>query len=328
MANFLLYKYKFEKTDERLLFSDKEGETLSNEALNNMLNKALISAFKESANKSLTLYSIKGEGEPESYPNDIRNSIDGVTMLEVRNNKTKKVMPLNKNEEEAIGHYPICWVFIDSRPTSTAILVQQKFDVFPKTETVVELLSDYVSRTLDLSTLGWKLTTEKRICKGSIWDLVRTRTTYGHDRVKCLTLKFDGKRPANPDCQVDTALQMILEKLASPEGEIKLSSDDPAKKLLDETMPDVKNTVDLLIENQYRIKVGFDKSGSFEYGKNADAIYGIEDNFCTMFKDGESVITDAGQGFELIFWLDKLMPDDTEHEYSTIQKKNRTRNGR
>ena len=76
------------------------------------------------------------------------------------------------------------------------------------------------------------------------------RTANDQDRVKSLFLRLESKRP-NENNEVDTALQTILRKLAVPEGELKLTSDDNARKILDETKEDVRRTVDMLIENNY-----------------------------------------------------------------------------
>ena len=43
--------------------------------------------------------------------------------------------------------------------------------------------------------LGWKFVTEKRLCRGSIWDIVKTRTAQGQDRVRSLSIVLSGKKP-------------------------------------------------------------------------------------------------------------------------------------
>ncbi len=118
-----------------------------------------------------------------------------------------------------------------------------------------------------------------------------------------------------------------MDKLAAPEGELKLFTDDVTRKLLDETKKDVRETVDLLIENQYRLKIGFERSGSVEYGRKADAVYGIADSVCEEFENGQPIFGDRGQAtFNLVKWLDTIMPEDDGHIYS--QSERRTRNGK
>ena len=111
---------------------------------------------------------------------------------------------------------------------------------------------------------------------------------------------------------------MLLEKLDAPEGELTLTSGDPAKRLLDETQKDIRRTIDLLIENQYRMRVGFYKSGSVEYGKKTEAIYGIEDKICSRFADSSSASlfekTEDG-GTTLQQWLDTIIHDESDYEY-------------
>lgn len=326
MANFLFYKYRFEKTDERTLFSHETGEVLTETSLNERFAQDL--ADKAKNRTSLNLYEVKADKQgvtsPESYANDIRRCDSGIALLDVRNNKHKTVMPIDKMQAEQIGHYPYCLVIIDTRPDCHAILVQQKADAFKSPDAVIGLIADYCSRELDLSMLGWKFVTEKRLCRGSIWDIVKTRTAQGQDRVRSLSIVLSGKKP-NENNEVDKALQMILDKLAAPEGELKLTSDDAAKKILDDTKEDVRNTVDMLIENKYSMKIGFEKSGSVEYGKEAAAVYGIADSVCEEFEHGTVVMMDNGSsGYNMETWLDTLMPEDGTHTYAEpeVRKKN------
>ena len=330
MANFVFYKYRFEKTDERTLFDQETGEELTESSINDKFAADL--ASKAENRNSLNLYDIKADKQgvtaPESYANDIRRYDSGIALLDVRNNKHKTVMPIDKMEAEQIGHYPYCLVIIDTRPDSRAILVQQKVDAFKSPDVVVGLIAEYCTRELGLSMLGWKLVPEKRLCRGSIWDIVKTRTAQGQDRVRSLSIVLAGKKP-NENNEVDKALQMILEKLAAPEGELKLTSDDAAKKILDDTKEDVRNTVDMLIENEYRMKIGFDKSGSVEYGKQAAAVYGIADIVCDEFVNGVTVMMDDGStGYSIEIWLNTLMPEDDAHTYIEAEKKKRNGRGK
>ena len=330
MANFVFYKYRFEHTDERTLFDRETGEELTESSINEKFAADL--ASKAENRNSLNLYDIKADKQgvtaPESYANDIRRYESGIALLDVRNNKHKNVMPIDKMQAEQIGHYPYCLVIIDTRPDCRAILVQQKADAFKSPDAVMGLIADYCTRELGLAMLGWKFVTEKRLCLGSIWDIVKTRTTQGQDRVRSLSIVLTGKKP-NENNEVDKALQMVLEKLAAPEGELKLTSDDAAKKILDDTKEDVRNTVDMLIENEYRMKIGFDKSGSVEYGKQAAAVYGIADTLLQEFENGVTAIMDDGSaGYRVEIWLNTLMPEDDAHTYIEAEKKKRNGRGR
>lgn len=44
------------------------------------------------------------------------NSFGGVTMLQVRNNKHKKVIPIDRLEELDVSHYPYTLAIVDARP--------------------------------------------------------------------------------------------------------------------------------------------------------------------------------------------------------------------
>ncbi len=320
MANFLFYRYLFEKTGDQNLFSTETGEHLTEEYFDGKMAEDLRRKF-ESGTRELNLYAMKtdrsGVQSSEQYYNEIMRVADGIALLQVRNNKHKKVMPKDSTETVDVDHFPFCWIIVDTRPSSKALLVQLKKDTFRNADDVADLIRGYVSRTLGLAQLGWKMTLEKRNCVGTIWDIVRSRTAAGRDRVKMLSIIIEQKR-ANEANEVDKALQIVLEKLAAPEGEMRLTSDDDAKKLLDETKEDVRNTVDMLIDNQYRMRIGFEKSGSMEYGRAAEAVYGVDDRVCQNFEAGaDELVPD----YTLKYWLDALMPEDGSHNYVQTERK-------
>ena len=320
MANFLFYRYRFEKTGDQNLFSEQTGEHLTEENINERMEEDLRSKGSR-GEKKLNLYAMKtdrsGVQSSEQYYNEIMRVADRIALLQVRNNKHKKVMPKDSTETVDVDHFPFCWVIVDTRPGSKAILVQMKKDTFKNADDVADLIRSYVTRTLGLAQLGWEMTLEKRNCVGTIWDIVRSRTAAGRDRVKMLSIIIEKKR-ANEANAVDKALQMVLEKLAAPEGEMRLTSDDDAKKLLDETKEDVRNTVDMLIDNQYRMRIGFEKSGSVEYGRAAEAVYGVDDKVCQNFEAGaDELVPD----YTLKYWLDALMPEDESHNYVQTERK-------
>lgn len=330
MANFLFYRYKFvQGPSDASLFPVDSDKPVSNELHNRRLADDLLSKAT-SGTKRLTLYAnVKernGDTRTENYENDILNYHDGVFMLHVRNNKSKKFMPIDKDQAQKVGHYPYALVIVDTRPGSQAILVQQKKEAFENADVVADLIVDYCMRELGLSLLGWEMRKERRTCKGTIWEVVKLRTANDQDRVKSLFLRLESKR-ANENNEVDTALQTILRKLAVPEGELKLTSDDNARKILDETKEDVRRTVDMLIENNYSMRIGFERSGTVEYGKKAPAVYGVADAVCDQFQNGAGKFGFNGaQPYDLFAWLDTLMPEDMSHEYVVVEKKKR--NGR
>lgn len=73
MANFVFYKYRFEHTDERNLFSKETGEGLSDASLNQQFYNDLATKYKN--HTSLNLYDIKadrkGVESPEIYANEV-----------------------------------------------------------------------------------------------------------------------------------------------------------------------------------------------------------------------------------------------------------------
>ena len=328
MANFLFYRYRFVPVEEVDMFM-KQDESVEPSQYDEVHNPRFSEdlSTKASGIKKLNLFQFKkdrkGVQTSVQYENDVLNYNSGVMMLQVRNNKHKKVIPIDKLDALDIPHYPYTLVIVDTRPDSQAILIQQKTSAFKNTEEVAKLVAEYCSRELKLPELGVAMCPQMRVCKGSIWDIVTMRTMKGQDRVKSFTLKLDKKRP-NTKNEVDKALQLVLEMFCAPEGELKLSSKKEGAAIFDETREDMRNVVDMLIQNKYHMKVGFEKSGTVEYGKETPAIYGIDDNVCLEFMKGEPHIGSGELGEYYLFdWLDMLMPEGSGYSYKQPQKKKR-----
>ena len=69
-------------------------------------------------------------------------------MLQVRNNKHKRVIPIGRLEELDVPHYPYTLVIVDVRPGCQVILVQQKKSAFNNPDAVARLVAEYCSREL------------------------------------------------------------------------------------------------------------------------------------------------------------------------------------
>lgn len=323
MINFFYYKYCFKQTRDANLFSVENKKKITAEYINEQFADHLEFVLTKGT-KSLNLFGIKTdkkqEQSPESYGNTIVNSHDGVFMLFVHNNKTKKIVPKEIEEEIKVDHHPYACVIVDTRPGFQSILVQQKKNAFPNTDYVVELILNECTQQLGLWKTNFEVDYEKLYHRGSIWDIVKYRVENGKDRVKSLCLKFTEKEP-NEENEVDRALQSILTKFSADEGELKLVSDEKAKKLLEETQETVRRTVDLLIENDYSMKIGFEKSGDVEYGKKTQALYGLDEKVYEEFKIKNPQLGNGGRPhYELTEWLNAIVPQDEIHEYIQTEK--------
>ena len=110
----------------------------------------------------LNLFNLKidkktGEQTSVQYENDILHCLDDVVMLQVRNNKHKKVIPIDQLEALDVQHYPYTFVIVDMRPGNQAILVQQKSSVFKNPDEVTGLVRDCCNRVLKLANFGLEM---------------------------------------------------------------------------------------------------------------------------------------------------------------------------
>ena len=167
MANFFFFRYHFVQVDEPDLFSEvEEGVT----------------DFDERHNPR--------------FAEGVAINADGIGKLNLFNFKVDKKTgeQTSVQYENYILHYPCTFVIVDMRPGNQAILVQQKSSAFKNPDEVAALVTDYCSRVLQLSSLGLKMRLDKRLCKGSIWDVVSMRTDREQDRVKSFTFLINKKR--------------------------------------------------------------------------------------------------------------------------------------
>ena len=180
MTNFLFYRYNFEQSGDKDLFSVKEHEYVSNDFLNGKLKENLHSIYSNSGSKELNLYDTKidknGDQSSEIFINEIIKIINGIVLLQVRNNKHKKIIPKDRTEALEVEHYPFCWVIIDPRPDSQAILVQYKKEVFKNADKVTGMLVDYFSRTFRATGTRLGTQTEKACMRRN--DMGYSKSSY------------------------------------------------------------------------------------------------------------------------------------------------------
>ena len=115
MANFLFYRYKFvQGPSEASLFPVDSDEPLTNEFHNRRFKDDLQSK-STTGTKKLTLYATikerNGDTRTENYENEILNFYEGVCMLRVRNNKSKKFKKSRKRRKtggRVAPSFPFC----------------------------------------------------------------------------------------------------------------------------------------------------------------------------------------------------------------------------
>lgn len=345
MPTFIAYQYDFkelpqtEAADKSIPFPEfspkQEFETLNKESLNNSFYRGFEEAW-ETPEKRLNLYSIKKNKdqteEPELYENHIEAIQDGVILMVIKNHKVVKITPKNKTVKEDIDDYPWCYVIIDTRPQSLHILVEKKKEAFNSTNTVVDIISNYCRISMELPLIGWEYGYKRRVIEGYIWDIVDSRLRYKKDRVKNLGFHFF-KKENNDDDQVDVALQTVLSALATAEGDITVYNEDSSGKNFDHRNETMRRTIEMMIKNEFTIKVGFDRTGTIEYTKEKTAIpeYVIDSKILTDFINEPSIGSDGVSAFGLIQFLDGLLEESNLITYqSTKKKKNgrKTRNGK
>lgn len=321
MINFIVYQYSFPKPEQSDVFKDlyKDAESLNNELLNK-LNEA-----SRSDQRRLNLqfeYTVGRNDELKviKHSNTIYAQSNGVFLLQVHNEKNKMVTPENSTEKTPIKDYPWCWVVIDTRPDSHLIMVQKKGEAFGKnTDYVADcLFGDFCMRELDLNVNGTELHIEKRLCDGLLWNVIKHRTKGGKDKLKALCIKMADKGTDVPNNgnDVDKALQFIMRTMRMPEGEVKLYSSEEANQLLKGRKPDFIGIAEQLLSNNYSIRADFEKSGSFECGKNTETIYGVEDRFVDNFCVTPDPDKDGPDPLALIYWINDIILKDDSYHYS------------
>ncbi|MCF0212574.1 MAG: hypothetical protein HUK17_06755, partial [Bacteroidales bacterium] len=290
MLYFRLYKFAFSQSTHRTLFSAANHQQLDEDMLCNVMYKVLIKAASTPA-KSIDIYDTKPTtGESVIYPNTVVCAHSGVVLLQVRCEKCKYYIPANSNNPESIGHYPYCWVIIDIRPQSRLMLIQHNTDAFRNPDIVAQLLERWCLRALDLTTLGWTFNTKIYQSQQTIWQVVRIRTSNGQDHLRSINFRFasqcDNTNNNNVDkskVDVDRALQVMLQTLAAADGEIKIRTNPETQERFNKQEEDIVGLIEYLIQRNYRVRMNFEHSGTYEQGKQNIAIYGIDPKLIATF---------------------------------------------
>lgn len=321
MINFIVYKYSFPDPEQDDIFKEtyKDATMLNTELLNRLTEasrsdeKRLNLQFEYTAGRNNDHIVIK-------HSNTIYAQSNGVFLIQLHTEKDKMITPENSTEKKPIKDYPWCWVVIDTRPDSQLIMVQKKGETFGKnTDYVADcLLGDYCARELDLRMNGTELHLEKRICDGTLWEVIKHRTKGGRDNLKSLFIKMtsNDERIQNDRNDVDQALQFIMQAMRMPEAEMKLYSSDETRQLLQGRKPDFIGIAEQLIKNNYTIRADFEKSGSFECGKDTETIYGVEDCLVEEFCVSPDPEKSGPDPLALIHWINDIILNDTSYHYS------------
>lgn len=321
MINFIVYQYSFPTPGSEDVFRDtyKDAETLNAELLDRLTeasrsdDKRLNLQFEYTAGRNDEHHVIK-------HSNTIYAHSNGVFLIQLHTEKDKKITPEHSTEKIPIKDYPWCWLLIDTRPESHLIMVQKKGEAFGKnTDYVADcLVGDFCTRELDLRMNGTELHLEKRICDGTLWEVIKHRTSGGRDSLKSLFIKMadKGESVKSQGNEVDQALQFIMRSMRMPEAEMKLFSSDETHELLKGKKPDFIGIAEQLIMNKYTIRADFEKSGSFECGKDTETIYGVEDCFVEKFCVSQGPEKEGPDPLALIHWLNDIILKDTSYHYS------------
>lgn len=321
MINFIVYNYSFPEPDKGDILRDSYKNS---ESLNTDFHNKLIAA-SQSNEKCLHLQFayINGRSKEQiviKHSNTIHAHSNGVLVLQIHTEKNKMITPEDSTDKTPVKDYPWCWVVIDTRPNSHLILVQKKSEGFGKnTDYVADyLVGDYCERELDLLMNGTKFHLEKRLCDGMLWNVIKQRTRGGKDTLKALCIKMadKGKDVPNNGNDVDKALQYVMQTMRMPEGEMKLFSSEETKQLLKGRKPDFIGIAEQLLNNNYTIRADFDKSGSFECGKNTETIYGVEDIFVDNFCISPGPENEDPDPLALIHWIDNIILKDDSYHYT------------
>lgn len=333
MPTFIAYQYSFHQLPpsevaDNIHFPDFANECDSNVLSNQSLNMSFYKGFEvawHTPEKKLNLYSVKKNKdqteEPELYENNIEAIQDGVVLMVIRNHKMLKFTPKDDTEKSKIDDYPWCYAIIDTRPQSQHILIEKKKEAFNSPEMVGDIISKYCTTSLQLPQIGWEYQYSRRVIEGYIWDIVDSRLKYKKDRVKSLGFHFF-KREDDDNDQVDVALQTLLSAFATAEGDISVYNEDSSGKSFDHKNETMRRTIEMMIRNEYTIKVGFDKTGTIEYTKKKVACpeYVIEPKVLAEFKNEPNLAPEGESAYDLTQFLDDILGESTTISYQPIKK--------
>lgn len=262
MADYALYKYIFNKSDDNNIFTSLTQQKAIEQAQQE-LEKAVkgeLFFVKKQKNK---------EGEYERLNYKLLRSHGGISVLMICNVKRRKYQ--EGKEDHTLEHHPGCYVVIDNRPGIAQIAIERSSAFDRNADSVSDLLSRSLNRVFN--DMGLSIDIQPRVSSNDFWETVDTIMYKRKDAVQSIAFHFATEQTIGPvDASEEELMRMsfltsMIAAFDAGESSFNMRARKDKSLRLDRTHRDVAMVIDLCCRNGYEIAVNFKNSGLYRSGE-------------------------------------------------------------
>lgn len=315
MAEYVIYKYVFTKTDEINLFKQtEEGERI-------------VLSAQEHLQSHLTGTSLLGlnkhekDGTLTPLANKIVAQHEDVTLLQLCN-KTK-VAVWQDFKKEYHDNEPYCNIIIDNRTNVAQIAIEKSgaFGGKEGTDKVKSILEEFINNAV--KPYGYQVEITRKLRSIEMWDMVADRIKQ-HDPIKYV--RFNFRDPAETQAIDATEMQLkqleLMSALRKATGAVssfmQMEASNTGTLILDKEQKDLSGMVGLCSNNGWDIDIHFRDFGIYRTGQLQSAVFPLNIAILNQFASDEGRIEFEGPEGELdlILWLDNIRDITKDYDYN------------
>lgn len=305
MAQFALYHYElsaFEHKEPRLF-------PLGNTAIEYKTMENLFESLLPARGASLDVKEVKvvGKGEEatttyETHGSKVLQNRNHIIAFKVQKNGRKKVMTVDWDKED-VPHHPVVRVLIDNRPDRQLMAIENRSDF--KAEKAFELMADHFN--LHLKDHYVRFDCFPLLKKAGFWESVDEIKKRFKDFVKRVQFDFVGKERTGKLFSDQLASFVNLINGAHGGFFVNFKNDDQ----LERAKADIEHMAQLCYMNKdYNLSVKFRDFGTFCYGQDIKAQWGLDDEkideFSKKYTQTDMYASGDKAFNEIADWFDKI----------------------
>ena len=299
MADYIIYKYLFNRSDDKSLFSKLTKEDAVNQAQEELEKAVKGELFFVKAHRNR-------DNDYDRLSYKLLGQKGGISVLLINNVKRRNYQ--EGKEELTLEYHPGCYVVIDNRPGIAQIAIEKARAFDYDTDLIMRLLKRALDRAL--GDIGLSIDIQPKYRPVDFWDTVEEISKKRKDRVKQIVFRFSTENTIGPleaseaEMMKMSFLTSLLTAFDGAEGVFGIKSKENKSLTLDRTRQDAAFVIDMCSRNGYEIAVHFQKSGVFRTDKEVQLMRTLDDAFILSFTRGEmDMFNGCGH---LGVWLDDI----------------------
>lgn len=315
MAEFRVYKYEFEKSQNRNLFHKETGEEVNEEYIRKEWGKMLHGILNLQRDKN---------GEMIPIGAHVLKNYGDIALVAVHNVKTLKQWEEMAEEPKLLDSNPHCYAIIDNRPGVQQLLIE-KNEAFGKSATPAHMIEHFISSKLT-NELSYRVKFYSKVLEDEIWDLVESNRKAGFEVTQVVFKMRNGKQMDDAGGKNFAKIMKALNTFQRKHKDITpgIVLDAEAQGITSLLKEDYVELVHLAANNGYDLEVKF-KGASSYVRKNGNrkatiAMFTLDD---ISIRDFESSNISLWGDYNLVKWLDNIRENNKPYKDVPLESKTR-----